>query len=230
MQIAIVLYPDFTALDAIGPLEVLSSIPGATVQFLAEQPGVISNDTKTLHVRVDRALSDLTTPDVVLVPGGPGCFAAMQNELLLDWLRHAHAHARWVTSVCTGSLILAAAGLLRGARATTHWASHADLAEFGATYVRERYVLHGTIITAAGVSAGIDMALSLAVDLSSITMAETIQLAIEYDPQPPFPMITPPTGIAQLTRYNWQIMEQRSGRPHPLDPSRQAESTPTETA
>jgi putative intracellular protease/amidase len=219
MNIAILLYDRFTALDAIGPMEVLSSVPGARVRFVAEHAGAITNDTKLLTVQVEATLDDVSQPDVVVVPGGPGCMAAMHTEPILAWLRTAHATARWTTSVCTGSLILGAAGLLHNAPATTHWASHADLAALGATYVPERYVQHGTIITAAGVSAGIDMALFVARDLADEPTARTVQLFIEYDPQPPFPMLTPPTTIDELTVHNWRIMEQRMGRPHPLAPA-----------
>jgi transcriptional regulator GlxA family with amidase domain len=159
MDIAILLYPEFTALDAMGPLEVLSSLPDARVRFVAEQPGPITNDTGILTVQVETGLDDLPNPDLILVPGGPGCDAAMQSEPILNWLRNAHPTTRWTTSVCTGSLVLGAAGLLQGVPATTHWGSWTALAPLGATFVRERFVRHGKIITAAGVSAGIDMAL-----------------------------------------------------------------------
>jgi putative intracellular protease/amidase len=218
MDIVILLYPDFTALDAIGPLEVFSSVPGARVRFVAEQAGAVRNDTGLLTTLVDTSLGDIPHPDVIVVPGGPGCMAAMRNERVLGWLRAAHETARWTTSVCTGSLILGAAGLLLGAHATTHWASHDRLAPLGATYVRERYVRHGKIVTAAGVSAGIDMALFVARELAGLPTAQTVQLALEYDPQPPFPMITPPATIEELTTYNWRVMEQRMGAPHPLAP------------
>ena len=218
MDIAIMLYDQFTALDAIGPLEVLSSVPGARVRFVAEHAGTITNDTVILTVTVDTTLDALPHPDVIVVPGGPGCVAAAKNERLLAWLRAAHETSRWTTSVCTGSLVLGAAGLLQGLQATTHWGSFSELAAFGATYVRQRFVVQGRIITAAGVSAGIDMALWLARELADEPMARTIQLAIEYDPAPPFAMPTPPTRLEDMSVHNWQIMEQRSGQRHPLDP------------
>jgi transcriptional regulator GlxA family with amidase domain len=139
----------------------------------------------------------------------------MKRTQVLRWLSNAQRRTRWITSVGTGSLILGAAGLLNGARATTHWASRAELEPFGATYVRERYVQHGRIITAAGVSAGIDMALFLVRDLAGIAMRQAVQLAVEYDPQPLLPMITPPTNPEDLTVDTYQIMDQRMGKPHP---------------
>lgn len=226
MDIAIVLYPGFTALDAIGPMEVLSSVPGARTRFVAERPGPVVNDTGILTVQVAAALGDLPRPDIILVPGGPGCMAAMRSEPLLTWLRAAHATARWTTSVCTGSLVLGAAGLLRDAPATTHWGSLDDLAPLCAGVSRERFVRHGSLITAAGVSAGIDMALWLARELAGEPMARTIQLAIEYDPHPPFAMPEPPAGVENLTADNWRLMEQRSGRRHPLDPRGPAAGDP----
>lgn len=217
MDIAIVLYPRFTALDAIGPLEVFSSLHGARVRLVAEAAGPVTNDTGLLTVTVDTALADLPRPDLILVPGGPGCFEAMRREPLLAWLRAAHAGTRYTTSVCTGSHILGGAGLLQGAPATTHWGSFADLPDLGATYVRERFVRHGRVITAAGVSAGIDMALWLVRELADEATMAAIQLAIEYDPQPPAPMITPPTRHEELTEHNWRVMEQRAGRPLPRE-------------
>lgn len=222
MHVAILLYDRFTALDAMGPFEVFASLYGAKVRFVAEQAGFMQNDIGALKVTVDCTLADLPNPDVIVVPGGPGCFAVMKNERILDWLRNAHTAARWTTSVCTGSLILGAAGLLHGLQATTHWASWADLAPLGATYVRERYVPQGKIITAAGVSAGIDMALFVCQQLADLPTAVAIQLAIEYDPQPPLPMITPPTQIEQLNVHNWRVMEQRMGHSHPLAPKADA--------
>jgi transcriptional regulator GlxA family with amidase domain len=215
MEIAILLYPRFTALDAMGPLEVLSSLHGAKVRLVAEEAGPVTNDTGLLTVQVGTPLAELPAPDLVLVPGGPGCFAAMQSEPLRAWLRQAHATSRFTTSVCTGSLILGAAGLLTGVPATTHWGSLADLAPLGATPVRERFVRHERIITAAGVSAGIDMALWLVRELADEATMAAIQLAIEYDPQPPAPMIPPPTRHEELTEHNWRVMEARAGRALP---------------
>src|SRR4051794_32145473 len=193
MDIAILLYPRFTALDAMGPLEVLSSLPGARVQFVADQPGPITNDTAILTVQVDSSLDGLPNPDIVLVPGGPGCAAAMQSEPILTWLRNAHTTTRWTTSVCTGSLVLGAAGLLQGVPATTHWGSWAALEPLGSTFVRAGFVQHGKIIMAAGVSAAIDMTIWIMPELADEPTMQATQLLTEYDPQPPLPMITPPT-------------------------------------
>ncbi len=202
MNIAIVLYDRFTALDAIGPYEVLSRLPGATVKFLAAAPGPIVTDNGILTVLVDTPLSDVPAPDIVVVPGGPGEVVARAGGELLEWLRRAHETSTWTTSVCTGSLILAAAGLLDGRRATSHWLALEQLAELGAEPVSERVVFDGDRVTAAGVSAGIDMALTLAERVSGREVAEAIQLGIEYDPQPPFdagsPLRAPQEIVAAL--------------------------------
>ena len=186
MQIAIPLYDRFTALDAVGPYEVLSRLPGARVEFVAAEPGVIRTDTRMLPQMIDQSLDDVPAPDVVVVPGGIGSRAAARDERLLDWLRTAHATTSYTTSVCTGSLVLGAAGVLKGLEATTHWISRPILADLGARPVERRVVEQGKIITAAGVSAGIDMALTLASRLAGEQVAQAIQLGIEYDPAPPF--------------------------------------------
>lgn len=218
MNIAILLYDNFTALDAIGPMEVLSSVPGARVRFVADQPGTVTNETGLLTVQVAATLDEVPQPDILVVPGGPGDRAAMGNERILSWIRTAHPTARWTTSVCTGALVLGAAGVLHGAPATTHWAMRAELATFGATYVPERFVQHGTIITAAGVSAGIDMSLWLARELTDEATARMVQLFIEYDPQPPFAMPTPPPTINNLTPHEWRVVEQRMNASNPPAP------------
>jgi putative intracellular protease/amidase len=182
MLIAIPLYDRFTALDAIGPYEVLSRLPGARVEFVSADPGVIRTDTRMLPVLVEQSLEDVPEPDVVLVPGGIGSRAAATDERLLDWVRHAHATSRYTTSVCTGALVLSAAGVLDGLEATTHWASMDALER----PVQKRVVEQGKVVTAAGVSAGIDMALLLASRIAGDDVAQAIQLGIEYDPQPPF--------------------------------------------
>ena len=186
MNIAILLYDKFTALDAIGPYEVLSRLPGASVAFIAPEPGPVRTDNGMLTLHAERSLDDMREPDVVLVPGGPGEVAARAGGAALDWLRGADRTSTWTTSVCTGSLILAAAGLLDGRRATTHWLAFDELARLGAEPVDERVVFDGKLVTAAGVSAGIDMALALAARIAGDTVAQAIQLGIEYDPQPPF--------------------------------------------
>lgn len=186
MDIAIVLFDRLTALDAVGPYEVLSRLPGATVTFVATEPGPKRTDTGFLSLVADAALTDLPAPDIFLVPGGPGQYQAEQDEELLDWLRTAHETSTWSTSVCTGSLVLGAAGLLSGLRATSYWLALDQLAERGAVPVAERVVIDGKVVTAAGVSSGIDMALTLAARIGGDDLAQMLQLGIEYDPQPPF--------------------------------------------
>jgi transcriptional regulator GlxA family with amidase domain len=186
MQIAILIFDGLTALDAIGPYEVLSRLPGAELRFVAKQAGPKRTDTGALGVQADLALADLETPEIVVVPGGPGSRPLMGDSEVLEWLRAAHGGSTWTTSVCTGALVLGAAGILEGKRATTHWAFLDRLPEFGAEPVTQRVVEDGKVITAAGVSAGIDMALTLASRLAGDQVAQTIQLGIEYDPDPPF--------------------------------------------
>jgi len=198
MNTAILLYDGFTALDAIGPYEVLSRLPGGRVTFVAAEAGPVRTDNRMLTLLAEQSLAEVPAPDVVLVPGGPGEVAARAGGPALDWLRAVHETSAWTTSVCTGSLILAAAGLLEGKRATSHWLAHAKLAELGAVGVEERVVIDGKIVTAAGVSAGIDMALSLAAKIAGDAVAQAIQLGIEYDPQPPFDAGSPRTAPAEI--------------------------------
>jgi len=186
MKIAIPIFDRVTALDAVGPYEVLSRLPGAEVAFVSFEPGLQRTDTRMLALNADYALDDMPEPDIVLVPGGFGTRALMHDERMLSWLRHAHETTTWTTSVCTGALLLAAAGLLDGLDATTYWSVREMLAEFGARPVAERFVEQGKIITAAGVSAGIDMALHLSARIAGPEVAQAIQLGIEYDPHPPF--------------------------------------------
>jgi putative intracellular protease/amidase len=200
MNIAIVLYDRFTALDAIGPYEVLSRLPGASVTFVAAQAGPVSTDNGMLTLLADSALEQVPEPDVVLVPGGPGEVAARAGGAVLEWLRRADRASTWTTSVCTGSLILAAAGLLNGRRATSHWLALEELRRLGAEPVAERVVFDGKLVTAAGVSAGIDMALALAARVAGETVAQAIQLGIEYDPQPPFDAGSPRSAPAEVVR------------------------------
>lgn len=187
MQIAIPVFSGFTALDAIGPYDVLSRIPGASVVFCADQPGPKRTESGMVAIVADAALDEIPKPDVIVVPGGVG------NRRLLDrdgayvrWIADSHPHTQWTTSVCTGALMLAAAGVLEGVEATTHWAARDDLAALGAVPVAERVVERGKVMTAAGVSSGIDMALTLAERLTGAELiAQAIQLGIEYDPDPP---------------------------------------------
>jgi transcriptional regulator GlxA family with amidase domain len=203
VQIVIVVYDRLTALDAIGPYEVLSRLPGAELVFAAAQAGPVRTDTGRLALVADAALADVPSPDVVLVPGGPGQSALMADERLRAWLQAADATSSWTTSVCTGSLLLAAAGLLGGRRATSHWLALQELEPWDATPVGERVVIDGKYVTAAGVSAGIDMALTLAARIAGEEVAQAIQLGIEYDPQPPFDAgseRTAPPQIAEALR------------------------------
>lgn len=186
MIAAIPLYDRFTALDAIGPYEVLWRLPGVEVRFLGPQPGVVHADTTMLGLEATHAYEDVPRPEVMMVPGGTGTRALLEDERLLGWIRAAHEHSTWTTSVCTGSLLLGAAGVLDGLEATSHWSALDQLARFGATPVDRRVVEQGKVITAAGVSSGIDMALTLAAKVAGEDEARAIQLRIEYDPQPPF--------------------------------------------
>ena len=186
MDIAFLVYEGLTALDLIGPYEVLARLPDANACFVAKQKGEVRVDTKAFGIVADRALADLPHPDVIVVPGGgSGTFAASQDPEIVGWVREAHEGSRYTTSVCTGALILGAAGVLEGKRATTHWAATELLSQFGATYSAERVVREGKILTAAGVSSGIDMALHLAREIAGERAAKAIQLATEYDPEPP---------------------------------------------
>ncbi len=205
MNIAILLYDRFTALDAIGPYEVLSRLPGAQVTFVAPHAGPVVTDNRMLTLVAERSIEDLASADVLLVPGGPGEVAARAGGPALQWVRAVHETSLWTTSVCTGSLILAAAGLLDGVRATSHWLALESLREMGADAVSDRVVVDGKIVTAAGVSAGIDMALALASRIAGEQVAQAIQLGIEYDPQPPFDagsVRTAPAEIVELLRAN----------------------------
>ena len=186
MDIAIPIFDGLTALDAIGPYEVLSRLPDAHVHFLAAEPGPKRTENRMLAVTADRTLDDLKTPEVIVMPGGYGTRALMHDEPMLDWVRAAHETSEWTTSVCTGALVLGAAGILDGLEATSHWALMDALGRLGAIPVRRRVVEQGKVITAAGVSSGIDMALTLAARIAGADLARAIQLAIEYDPEPPF--------------------------------------------
>lgn len=187
MIIAIGLYQGFTALDAIGPYEVLTYLPGAEMVICAENTGVVDDHNDLVHLRVDATFADVPRPDVLLVPGGPiAGQCATDGHPIVDWIRQAHPHTVWTTSVCTGALLLGAAGLLDGLPATTHWSAYDELASYGARPTEQRVVTAGKIVTGAGVSAGIDLALTLAGKIAGPEVAQTIQLAIEYDPHPPF--------------------------------------------
>lgn len=192
------IFPDFTALDAIGPYEVLRSMPGAKVTFAAAAQGLVRTDSGMVGLHADASFAEIDAADILLIPGGWGTRAAMTDEPLLEWVRRVHATTRWTTSVCTGSLVLGGAGLLRGLKATTHWAVTDVLERTGATYTAERVVRQGRIVTGAGVSAGIDLALTLVAEILGEDMAKVIQLGIEYDPQPPFDAGSPAKAGARI--------------------------------
>jgi putative intracellular protease/amidase len=188
LHVAIPLFPRFTALDGVGPYEVLQRIPSIDVTFIARQRGEVRSDNGALGIIADGTFDDISHPDVVVFPGGAGTRPLLQDESVLEWVRQAHATSLFTTSVCSGSLVLGAAGILRDLTATTHWACYAELEAQGAVPSDQRVVEHldQRIITAAGVSSGIDMALRLVELLVDRTAAEAAQLMIEYDPQPPF--------------------------------------------
>jgi putative intracellular protease/amidase len=201
MNIAILIFDKLTALDAIGPYEVLSRLPEADLVFVAAETGAKRTDTGALALSADASLDEVRAPDVLVVPGGEGNRPLLHDERVLDWVREADATSTWTTSVCTGSLVLGAAGLLEGRRATSHWAYVDRLADFGAIPVRERVVTDGKLVTAAGVSAGIDMALTLAAEIAGEPVARAIQLGMEYDPQPPFDSGSPETAAPELVEF-----------------------------
>ena len=198
MRIAIPLYEGFTALDAIGPYEVLSRLPGAEVTFVGAQKGPVRTENGQAALHIDAEFEELAEPTIVCVPGGLGSRALLDDERLIGWIRHAHQHSDWTTSVCTGSLLLAAAGVLDGIQATTHWLAMDLLEKLGARPLEQRVVERGKIVTAAGVSAGIDMALTLVARIAGEDTAKAVQLSIEYDPQPPFDSGSPRSAPAPI--------------------------------
>jgi len=202
-EIGILLFEGITALDAIGPYEVLQRLPGAKLRMLGARRGPLRTHEGSLSLVADYELAECPHPDLVVVPGGFGVEKLLRDEPTLAWIREAHARSQWTTSVCTGSLLLGAAGVLRGLRATCHWNSLERLREYGAEPTLERVVFQGKVVTAAGVSSGIDMALALAARLTNDDVAQAIQLSIEYDPQPPFDAGSPakaPERVVELVR------------------------------
>lgn len=198
MQIAVLLYDRFTALDAIGPFDTLGRLQGAETVFVSERPGPVRTDNGSLALVADKALHEVTRPDIVLVPGGPHPELEMENPAVLQWLRDVDAGTTWTASVCTGSLLLAAAGLLDGRKAAGHWLYLDRLPRFGAEPTGERVVFDGKYVTAAGVSAGIDMGLTLLGRIAGDEYAQTVQLMTEYDPQPPYDAGSPAKAPAEL--------------------------------
>nr|WP_329462314.1 DJ-1/PfpI family protein [Streptomyces sp. NBC_01431] len=208
LSVAVLLYDGFTALDAVGPYEVLCRLPRTRVTMVAKQSGPVRTDTGQLTLVAERALDEVRRADVLLVPGGGnrGTVAMMRDTAVHDWIRRIHQHTTWTTSVCTGSLILGAAGLLRGLPATTYWASRPFLKDAGAIYAPGRFVEAGKIITAAGVSAGLDMGLHLAARLSGEEVAQAMQLAVEYDPDPPYDTGSPEKAGEELQKLALKLL------------------------
>jgi transcriptional regulator GlxA family with amidase domain len=199
VTIAFVLYPGFTALDIIGPFQVLAYVPGHEAVFVAAQPGPVTDDTGRCQLIASASLDQLTAPDVVVIGGSLS--TKEPDQAVVQWLRQVHPATTWTASVCTGSIYLAAAGVLDGQEATTHWAWAEQLERYGARYTEQRVVEHGKVITAAGVSSGIDMALTLLGRMYGPQLAEGIQLGIEYDPQPPFDSGSPSKAPAEIVEF-----------------------------
>lgn len=198
MKTSILIFDGLTALDAVGPYEVLRSVPGWEVEFVGLRCGEVRTDSGHLGLTVDRSIDDVGETDIVLIPGGAGNRPLLRDEGVLAWLREIDATTTWTTSVCTGSLVLGAAGLLEGRRATGHWLYLDPLRAYGADPIGGRYVEDGKLITAAGVSAGIDMALHLVGREAGPEVAQAVQLAIEYDPQPPYDAGSPAKAPAAI--------------------------------
>lgn len=201
-HIAIAMYPEMTLLDAIGPYQVLTWLPDAEVTLVGAERGPIIDDKGLVRIDIDHTFDEVRSPDVIVVPGGfVTRTIAVAGNPLVEWVRAVHPTTTWTTSVCTGALILGAAGVLDGLDATTHWIAYDELARFGARPTEERVVVRGKVITGAGVSAGIDMALRLVIEIAGIEVAQAIQLGIEYDPQPPVDAGSPskaPAAIREL--------------------------------
>jgi transcriptional regulator GlxA family with amidase domain len=206
MDIAFLLYENMTSLDFIGPYQVLAMVPGARIHLVATEAGPVRTDMGVL-IHADKRLEEVPRADILVVPGSPNPSKVMGDARVLAWLREVDASSRWTTSVCTGALILGAAGLLQGKRATTHWLALEALRGFGAEPVSERVVFDGKTVAAAGVSAGIDMALALVAKEFGAHLAQCLQLGIEYDPAPPFaagsPRLAPP-AVIEATRTMFQ--------------------------
>ncbi len=209
MDIVCFLFDGITALDIVGPYEVLQRLPEADVKFVAPTAGEIRTDNSFLGFVADHSIDDVTRADVLVVPGGFATRTLEKDERVLEWIRAVDLTTTWTTSVCTGSLILGAAGLLEGKEATTHWASLERLREYGAIPTGRRVVEQGKVVTAAGVSSGIDMALTLAANIAGDDYAQGIQLGIEYDPQPPFDAGSVAKAPAPVVEYLTEVYFQR---------------------
>jgi transcriptional regulator GlxA family with amidase domain len=199
MQIAIGLYPGFTALDAIGPYAVFTNVPGVDVVVCADRKGPLADESDLLHFDLMHTFDEVPEPDILLVPGGLITRRiAAEGGPIVDWIRAAHETTTYTTSVCTGALLLGAAGVLDGLSATTHWVAYDHLRSYGAEPTEQRVVIEGKVATAAGVSAGIDLALTLVDRLHGAEVAQAVQLGIEYDPQPPHDTGAPSKAPAEI--------------------------------
>lgn len=208
MQIAIVLYKGMTALDAIGPYEVFRFIPDVEIRFVSNKPQPIITDSGILVLGATHSFEETNNPDIILVPGSSSdTTTAMADKNLINWIKETHKTTQYTLSVCSGSLVLAAAGILKGHSATSHWIGQKALEKFGAVPQRnERIVKSGKIITSAGVSAGIDLALTLVKEMCGKERAETIQLLIEYDPMPPVDSGHPSKASTSVYKQAKEIM------------------------
>lgn len=199
MQIAIGLYPGFTALDAIGPYAVFTNVPGVDVVVCSDRKGPLADESDLLHFDLMHTFDEVPEPDILLVPGGLITRRiAAEGGPIVDWIRAAHETTTYTTSVCTGALLLGAAGVLDGLPATTHWVAYDHLRSYGAEPTEQRVVIEGKVATAAGVSAGIDLALTLVDRLHGAEVAQAVQLGIEYDPQPPHDTGAPSKAPAEI--------------------------------
>lgn len=209
MQIAIGLYPELTALDFIGPYQVFTSVPGAEVVLVAAERGPLADDNGLLRLDVEHTFADVPRPEVLLVPGGLVTRRIIRDgHPIVDWVRDAHPHTTWTTSVCTGALVLGAAGVLDGLRATTHWSAYDVLRRYGAEPTEQRVVIEGKVATAAGVSAGIDLALTMVGEWYGRDVAEAVQLGIEYDPQPPYDSGAPSKARPEIKQLVVEVQTQ----------------------
>jgi putative intracellular protease/amidase len=208
-KIGLVLYPQFTALDIVGPFQTLVDVPGLDVFFVAEAAGPVADHTGRLVLLASHAFSEIDALDIVVVPGGFADRVLDEDNAVVQFIKRIHPTTQWTTSVCTGSIFLAHAGVLNGLVATTHWGSYDRLTALGAIATDQRVVQTGKIITAAGVSSGIDMGLVLVQQLAGEETAKAIQLAIEYDPQPPFDSGSPAKATPELVALVSEIFSQR---------------------
>jgi transcriptional regulator GlxA family with amidase domain len=204
MKITFLLFENFTALDVVGPFEVLSRIPDGSISFVAMKAGDY-HAPKGLSIRADFQLNEITSPDIVVIPGGFGIDVLLNDPVVISWLQKVHQTSTWTTAVCSGSLLLATAGILKNKKATTHWLRKEQLRSYGVDVVDERYVHDGKIITSAGVSAGIDMALYLLSLIVNENFAKAIQLSMEYDPQPPFDAGSPEKAPKEIVEKIRQV-------------------------